>query len=68
MKKITQYVLVEPDNCVPYIDKLTVFKGTKIEDIAKYYENEHDFNFEKDGITLIDAPEEIDLTNNKNVL
>jgi len=61
MDKFTQLVIAEPRNGGVSVDKLISDTPINMDRIVAHYEQEQDFDWERDSITLVDTPEEIDL-------
>ena len=53
-KRFTQLVLVEPDNCPPYVDLVASNRKITLERAWHYYEQTAGFNEDIDAITFLD--------------
>lgn len=61
MKRYTQLILVEFDNTEPFLYKMVSDNPIKLEAVAKYFQAKENFNQERDSITFVDKPLEIEI-------
>lgn len=61
MRKYSQFVLVEPNNCPPFVDNVTSDSPIDINRVWDVLSVNYDLNQDKDSITFVDAPTLVDL-------
>jgi hypothetical protein len=52
-----QLVLIEFDNCGPFVERFTSKRKITIERVAKFIQNRDGANWDRDSITFVDEPE-----------
>ena len=66
-KKHSQLVLVEFDNCSPYVEKFTSNQPITLKRVVEHMEKTHDdINWNKDGVTFVDDPTETSIVGRKS--
>jgi hypothetical protein len=60
--KYYQYALIEFRNTTPFVYRLTSDKPITIDDAAKFFEVTEGFNEQRDSITFIDEPTDLDIS------
>ena len=60
-KKFKQLVLVEFNNCAPFVYEMVSDKKITLNKVVRYFEKAEAFNEERDNITFVDEVSQINL-------
>lgn len=57
--KFEYWVIIEPHNGSPFVDKLKSSKEKTNDEIFSFCEEKYDLDYERDSISIVEKPDEI---------